>query len=392
MAASSSAGPSGNGLAEERRDDFRCTVGCLSNVLGHPLTRGQLISALAAGTGVFASLLSSTNPSSNYPTFMNMLNYVLLSTYLFRDGCRVLKHAFLGSESCGKRLRVHSWYIFAAILDLEANYLVLLAYNYTSITSVMLLDCFTIPSTMLLSYLFLHCKYSWRHLAGALLCLIGLSLIVVSDNIQNGSTYGSKPVLGDVMCLCGAFLYACSNVLQEYLVKFQDRKTFLGKLGLYGTLLAGVQCLIIDRPLLAQATWPTPVCLYIAGFVACLFLMYTNTSVFLIQGDAVLFNLSLLTSDVYAVIFSYLMYQKLVHWLYYVAFGMVAVGLLVYHSAKAPLQPSNAEVLDLCCKEADDKTENISTIGIHGSDGSKEEYREIGDKVYNAIVGSDSNI
>ena len=47
-------------------------------------------------------------------------------------------------------------YVLAAVLDCEANFLVLEAYNYTSITSVMLLDCFTIPCAMVLSAIFLN--------------------------------------------------------------------------------------------------------------------------------------------------------------------------------------------------------------------------------------------
>ena len=49
-------------------------------------------------------------------------------------------------------------YLLAAVLDCEANFLVLEAYNYTSITSVMLLDCFTIPCAMVLSAIFLKCR------------------------------------------------------------------------------------------------------------------------------------------------------------------------------------------------------------------------------------------
>ena len=35
--------------------------------------------------------------------------------------------------------------------DVEANACVVLAYSYTTLTSVMLLDCFTIPCVMVLS-------------------------------------------------------------------------------------------------------------------------------------------------------------------------------------------------------------------------------------------------
>jgi hypothetical protein len=49
-------------------------------------------------------------------------------------------------------------YALLAVADVEANYFVVKAYSYTSITSVMLLDCFTIPCVMVLSYFFLKAK------------------------------------------------------------------------------------------------------------------------------------------------------------------------------------------------------------------------------------------
>jgi hypothetical protein len=65
--------------------------------------------------------------------------------------------------------------------------------------------------------------------------------------------------------------------------------------------------------------------------------MYTNTTSFLQKGDAILFNLGLLTSDVYAVIFTYFFKGYLVSWLYFLAFALVIVGLVIYHSEEAPI-------------------------------------------------------
>jgi drug/metabolite transporter (DMT)-like permease len=232
------------------------------------------------------------------------------------------------------------WYIFAAVLDVEANYLVILAYNYTTITSVMLLDCFTIPCAMVLSYLFLGCRYNYIHILGTAICLLGLACIVINDSAMVGdddAAAGSNPVLGDVLCLCGAVLYASSNVLQEHLVKFHDREQFLGHLGCFGFAIAAVQCAIVDLPRMRRAHFTGKVVGATSGFVVCLFLMYTNTTAFLQHGDAVLFNLSLLTSDVYAVVFSYFFSGYFVGWLYFVAFALVIVGLLLYHSQPRPL-------------------------------------------------------
>ena len=329
------------------------------------LVQGQWISLLTAGTGIFATILSDTHPSTNFPLLMNSFNYLLLSTYLLRKYIRDYYHNrgeasliksemvlgevpessthFNGDSSTPQpqhHKNIMYWYILAAILDVEANYLVLEAYNYTTITSVMLLDCFTIPCAMLLSYLFLGCRYNYKHLLGTGICLLGLACIVINDSLRevdDDTGTGSNPLKGDILCLGAAVFYASSNVLQEHLVKFHDREEFLGYLGCFGFVLAAIQCMAVDLPAMKQARFTGKVVGAMCGFIICLFLMYTNTTAFLQQGDAVLFNLGLLTSDVYAVIFAYFFTGYLVDWLYFVAFALVIVGLIIYHTQPAPL-------------------------------------------------------
>jgi hypothetical protein len=48
-------------------------------------------------------------------------------------------------------------------------------------------------------------------------------------------------IVFDVFCVSGAFLYGVSNVAEEYVVKNFDRTEFLAMLGLFGSLINGVQ-------------------------------------------------------------------------------------------------------------------------------------------------------
>lgn len=71
------------------------------------------------------------------------------------------KYRFLGIIP----LQAHpAQYIPMAILDVYANYFTILAFKYTTITSVTLFDALAIPSAMILSYCFLHRHYSPVHL------------------------------------------------------------------------------------------------------------------------------------------------------------------------------------------------------------------------------------
>jgi len=51
----------------------------------------------------------------------------------------------------------------------------------------------------------------------------------------------SDILLGDGLVLVSATLYAISNVCQEYTVKNLSRVEFLGMVGLFGSIISGIQ-------------------------------------------------------------------------------------------------------------------------------------------------------
>lgn len=201
------------------------------------ILKGQAISVLIAGTGFFASLLSVRHVS--VPLFLNVLNYAMLSPYLF------LRNKLAAGAQCPRLLGMAAderedllppryssgalskddsasywglfselccpWWLYAvmAVVDLEANVIIVSAYRYTSVTSVMLLDCFSIPCVMLLSYVFLSAKYTCTHLVGVLICLAGMACIIVSDSLSGGGGCEdcSNPFYGDMLCLVSRICY-----------------------------------------------------------------------------------------------------------------------------------------------------------------------------------------
>lgn len=64
--------------------------------------------------------------------------------------------------------------------------------------------------------------------------------------------------------------------------------------------------------------------------------MYSLTSTFLERADAALFNLNLLTSDVYILIWAWLWQGQQFSWLYAVAFALTLSGLALYHTQPTP--------------------------------------------------------
>jgi solute carrier family 35, member F1/2 len=217
------------------------------------LALGQAISLLIAGTGISSSYLVEWG--AEIPATQSALNYVLLCcVYTALSASR--RHLAL----CELRL---AWWKYAvlAVLDVEANFLIVTAYQYTSITSVMLIDCWTIPCVMLLSWWKLGARFKWQHIFGVALCLAGLAILVASDFVGAGGAHqrllsdeglaesdvGGIPraVLGDLLCFLGATLYAVSNVAQEVVVKSLDRIEYLAQLGFWGALVSSVQVSVL---------------------------------------------------------------------------------------------------------------------------------------------------
>lgn len=111
-------------------------------------------------------------------------------------------------------------YALIGIVDLEANYVVVKAYQYTNMTSVQLLDCFTILFVLVLSFVVLGSRPGLWQFIGAVIAVGGLSLLIVLDaDGQSRSSEAPNVVLGDALCIVSSALYALSNVLCEKVLR-----------------------------------------------------------------------------------------------------------------------------------------------------------------------------
>jgi solute carrier family 35 protein F1/2 len=181
--------------------------------------------------------------------------------------------------------------MFVALCDVEGNYLAVKAFQHTSLTSVMLLDCFSIPSSMILSALLLGVRYSKAHYIGTFMCICGLVLVVLSDSLskkgENDSSNDADGfLLGDLMVLASSILYAASNVGGEFMIKSRDYKFYLSRLGFFGSIISLIQLAVLEKEELISTTWNFRNVGLISIFVLALLLMYILTSVFLGKGDA----------------------------------------------------------------------------------------------------------
>ncbi|EQC38564.1 hypothetical protein SDRG_04269 [Saprolegnia diclina VS20] len=291
---------------------------------------GQSISLFITATSICTQELT-LNYGVELATTQNVGNYFLLIGYL--------AHLWWTTpDFCSET----PWWQYAliALADVEGNFLTVLAYKYTTITSVMLLDCFTLPVVMFLSINFLDAKYTRVHFTGVALCLSGITFLMISDIVraqdQVDASTDWHALFGDLLCLLGSTIYAISNVAQEHCVKTKSRREFLGMLGLFGFALSAVQAYAYERHTFEAIEWSTGSVIFFIGYVLGLFLMYSVTSVMLREGDAAIFNMSLLTSDFFGVVAGVYLFQQSLSWLYCVGFVFIISGLVVYSRAPPP--------------------------------------------------------
>lgn len=74
-------------------------------------------------------------------------------------------------------------------------------------------------------------------------------LLIISLPVPLSLRAASDVVLGDSLVLLSAVLYAVSNMCQEFTVKNLSRVEFLGMMGLFGTIISGIQLYVVVQML-----------------------------------------------------------------------------------------------------------------------------------------------
>ncbi|XP_069496725.1 solute carrier family 35 member F2 isoform X2 [Ambystoma mexicanum] len=289
---------------------------------------GQMLSLFICGTAVSSQFLAD-HYKVNTPMLQSFINYCLL----FLIYTTML--AFRTGESSLIYIVKYKWwkYLLLSIVDVEANYAIVKAYQYTSITSVQLLDCVGIPVLMALSWFLLQSRYRLIHFAAVAVCLGGVGTMVGADVLSGREQgTGSNMLIGDGLVLLGASLYAVSNVCEEYIVKNLTREEFLGMLGLFGTFVSGIQLIIVEYKDVAAIHWDWKVALLFTAFALCMFGLYSLMPVVIKVTSATSVNLGILTADLYSLFFGLFLFGYSFSGLYIVAFVVIMVGFLMYCS------------------------------------------------------------
>uniref|UniRef100_A0A3P9KJE4 Solute carrier family 35 member F2 n=1 Tax=Oryzias latipes TaxID=8090 RepID=A0A3P9KJE4_ORYLA len=288
---------------------------------------GQVLSLLICGTAVSCQFLADAGVRT--PMLQSFLNYaLLLLTYTLVLCTRK------GEGNILKMLRTKWWkYLLMGLADVEANYAVVKAYQFTTLTSIQLLDCFVIPVLMLLSRLFLKTRYRPVHFVAVAVCLLGVGAMVGAD-ILAGRNEGStnNVMLGDGLVLLSAVLYAVSNLCQEHTVKNQSRVEFLGMMGLFGTLISGLQLAVLETHEATFRDWSASIFMLFAVYALCMYALYSFMPVVVKMTSATAVNLSLLTADLFSLFCGLFLFNYKFSALYIISFVVITTGFILFNA------------------------------------------------------------
>ena len=261
-------------------------------------------------------------------------------------------------------------YFLMAFLDVEANYFTYLAFRYTTLTSVSLLDALAIPSAMFFSRCILERVYQTPHFIGAIICIVGIVVNILGDyhskvklSSQNndgddgidpdGDEAFPHPIRGDALATIGALLYGLNDVLTERMVKDIGVKEYLGVIGLFGSAICFVQAIITERDSISafltvgdDSSTETNTChareawFLLVSSALLTVLSYIGMSHFLRKSEAALLNLSLLTGDLWSALFVVFAEHIIPSLPFWISLVLIVTGVFVYELSPQSI-PSN---------------------------------------------------
>lgn len=317
---------------------------------------GQVLALLIAVTAATSTALAH-RLGQTFPTVQSGLVYLtIIAIYGTYHGVSSLFHRNENENGIDNEDEKHlneppppteKWWKYAglALLDVEANYFTVSAFRITSVTSVTLLDSWSIPMVLAFTTLFGLATYRRGHYTGAALCIFGLIMLVVTDQRQSkgGDQLQQNPILGDALVILGTTLYAACNVLQEHLLQGIQASKVLFMLGVFGALISLVQGIVLGEVgMLFTMPWSLGTVGLWIGFSVAMVCFYSLVPFELLWGGAAILNLSLLSSDVWSALARLVFFGGFSVWSgawFVVAFVFVALGITIYSKTGQAKRP-----------------------------------------------------
>ncbi|KAI8344036.1 hypothetical protein BC941DRAFT_342648 [Chlamydoabsidia padenii] len=293
---------------------------------------GQVLSLCITGTNTVTAKLGNDYGVAA-PTTQTFLVYACLA--IVYNSYAIYKRGIRGWLLQFWRRGI--FYFILGFVDVEGNYFVVKSFQYTSMLSAMLLDCWSTPVCMILSLIFLKVRYRWVQYLGVFIALCGLGMLVASDVITGKNYEGQDVVKGDLFCILGATLYGVSNVAEEFMARKHPLYEVIGMFTFFATFINLVQLMILERSEFSSLVGQPEAVGMIIVYTICMFILYSLAPVMFRLGSAVLYNLSILTSDFWGLIIGIGVFHYSVTVMYPFAFVVIVIGIAIYHVFPVPV-------------------------------------------------------
>ncbi|KAG1814528.1 hypothetical protein EV424DRAFT_1541357 [Suillus variegatus] len=283
------------------------------------LLAGQVVSLCITVTNVTTTELISRNWS--LPTTQTWFLYC--SLFLVYTPYTIYKY---GLKGWGQMIYRDGWkYFILAASDVEGNFLVVKAYNYTDLLSCMLPRC----------------------LGNSCLPVLLLGVHAFEVSLDSGVGYPTRE-RADAFMIVGATLYGFTNATEEFFVRRSPLYEVVGQLGMWGTLINGIQAASLeacgyDHGLVEWCYEWVVFVGFLAAYTAAMFILYTVAPLLYRMASSPFYNISLLTSDFYGLLFGLFLFHYSPYWLYFPAFCVVVVGLIIYFWHATPEEQGKIE-------------------------------------------------
>ncbi len=227
--------------------------------------------------------------------------------------------------------------VLISFLDTTASIMCLRAYACVNSPTVALLSTVSTPTVLLLSSVTFRRTYAWNEILGSVMAVSGVAILSVYQLVL--AKEGSLSILGYGACILSAMMYGLSNVLTEKLTT--DGTSVAQYLALnssFATIWSAIYLFTLGRGDLWQLAYKTTsgARLLLAFYCLSMGAFYSLMPLLMARGSASLFNISLLTVNLYTLIVNVLLFDDSFSWQFFLSFSIVMAGLILYNLPLVP--------------------------------------------------------
>jgi len=105
---------------------------------------------------------------------------------------------------------------------------------------------------------------------------------------------------------------------------------------MWGFIINGIQSSALEWRGIKEVPWDGATIGLLMAFTCAMIILYTVSPLLYRLASSAYYNLSLLSSDFYGLLFGLFLYHYRPFWLYFIAFAIVIAGLITYFWSSAP--------------------------------------------------------